>query len=90
LQAVERLTPWLDFVLNMAFNVLPVIQKVIVYVLAFVGCSGVALCSLQYFLFCDLPDDKKKSIKYTAVFPYIKREIAKFEEKEREMLRSEA
>jgi hypothetical protein len=86
LQAVERLTPWLDFVLCFAFIIAPVLQKIVIYVLAFIGCSGVALCTLKYFLFCDLPDDKKKSIKYTAVFPYIKREFAKFEEKEREML----
>lgn len=30
--------------------------------------------------------NSKKSIKYTAVFPYIKREIAKFEERERELM----
>ena len=68
-----------------AFIVLPIIQKLIIYILAFIGAAGIALCALKYFIFCDLPD-YKKSIKYTAVFPYIKREMAKFEDKERDML----
>ena len=76
----------LDFTLRLAFNILPLAQKVLVYTLAFIGCSGIALCLLKYFLFCNLPSDTKHSIKYTAVFPYIKREVAKLEEREREML----
>jgi hypothetical protein len=86
IQAIENLTPSLDIILNLAFNILPVVQKIIVYILAFIGCSGIAMCLLKFFLLCNLPKDTKKSIKYTAVFPYIKREIAKLEEKEREMM----
>jgi hypothetical protein len=30
--------------------------------------------------------NSRKSIKYSAVFPYIKREMAKFEDRERELV----
>lgn len=82
-QAIEQLTPTIDFILKMAFNILPVVQKVIVCILAFMGCSGIAMCLLKYFFIYNMSGCTKKSIKYTAVFPYIKREIAKLEEKER-------
>ncbi|CAG9807146.1 unnamed protein product [Chironomus riparius] len=83
--AVERLQFSLNIILIIAFIILPIIQKLIIYILAFIGAAGIALCALKYFLFCDLPDNKK-SIKYSAVFPYIKREMAKFEDKERDIL----
>lgn len=92
LQAIEKLTPALEIILKLLFNVLPVAQKVIIYLFAFGAISCVAASILIYF-FVRISEDEtsneciqRRSIKYTAVFPYIKREMAKFEDKEREML----
>jgi hypothetical protein len=89
-QAIEKLTPALDVILYMAFNALPVAQNVIVCLLMLAGISCLAVTLFSCFCFnisleqSNMKFNSRKSIKYTAVFPYIKREIAKFEERERE------
>lgn len=88
-QAIEKLTPQLDFVLKMAFSVLPVTQNIFICLLVLGGISCLAATFLIFFFFNISVEQSNlnfESIKYTAVFPYIKREIAKFEEREREMI----
>lgn len=91
-QAIEDLTPFLHFVVNMAFKVLPVAQIVLVCLLMLAGVSCLAATLANVFFLTisseqsNLKFNSKKSIKYTAVFPYIKREMAKFEERERELI----
>jgi len=90
--AIEELTPWLDFLLKMLFNVLPIVQKTIVYLLFLAAVSCLATTILIYLIYklsAEQPSIPKRSIKYSAVFPYIKREIQRFEDKEREALQKE-
>lgn len=93
-QAIEDLTPGIHVLLCLALKILPVVQIIIVCLLALVGLSCLATSFLNLFCF-SFPSEQsnngikftsKKSIKYTAVFPYIKREMAKFEERERELI----
>jgi Na+(H+)/acetate symporter ActP len=85
LQALEGLPPELDFLINLAFNVLPIAQTIVIYLLLFVGLSGISWCLLKYFYynFSESLSESRVSVKYMVVFPYIKREIAKLEEKDR-------
>lgn len=84
---IEKLTFRLIFILKMAFNILPVVQNAIICLLIFTGflCLAGALANFFYFDISseqsDVNFDPRKSIRYTAVFPYIKMEIAKFEDR---------
>lgn len=95
-QAIEKLTPSLDIILYLAFNALPVVQFLTVCLLMLAGISCLVVTLFNCFCLdislkqSNLKFYSRKSIKYTAVFPFIKREMAKFEDREREMvLRSE-
>lgn len=95
-QAIEKLTPSLHVILYLAFNALPVVQFSTVCLLMVAGISCLVVTLFNCFCFdislkqSNLKFYSRKSIKYTAVFPFIKREMAKFEDREREMvLRSE-
>lgn len=92
--AIEKLTPGLRMWVFLLFNFFPPMQTVIIYLLGICGVSLFAGIVLIYCFFKHSPIDSasiqydpKHSIKYTAMFPYIKREIiAKFEDKEKESL----
>lgn len=94
LQAIEDLTPGLHVLLFLALKALPVLQIIVVCVVFLLGLSYLVVSFLNLFCFpfpskqsnSDMKFTSKQSIKYTAVFPYIKREIAKFEERERELI----
>lgn len=91
-QAIERLTPVLDVILYLAFTALPVAQNIIVFLLMLAGISCLAVTLFSCFCFkipleqSNMKFNSRKSIKYSAVFPYIKREMAKFEERDREVV----
>ncbi|CAO1422491.1 unnamed protein product [Diamesa tonsa] len=91
--AIEKLTPRLKLWVFLLFNFFPPMQTFIVYLLGICGVSLFAGVVLIYCFFKHSPIDSttikydsKRSIKYTAMFPYIKREIAKFDDKEKESL----
>lgn len=91
--AIEKLTPELRIWVFFLFNFLPPMQTCIIYLLGICGISLFAGVVLIYCFFKHSSIDSttiqyntKHSIKYTAMFPYIKREIAKFEDKEKESL----
>ena len=91
--AIEKLTPNLRMWVFLLFNFFPPMQTCIIYLLGICGVSLFAGVVLIYCFFKHSPIDStsiqydpKRSIKYTAMFPYIKREIAKFDDKEKESL----
>ena len=80
---------FLKVLLNVMFNILPILQKVFICLFMLIGIAYLITLIANFFCHSSKPSDigmnSQKSIKYTAVFPYIKREMARFEEREREL-----
>lgn len=76
---MEKLTPYLLFLLNVLFNVAPYAQIGFVIIAFIAGISFFAVAALAYFCVPKLSHDfnPKKDIKYSAInmFPFIKREL---------------
>ncbi|CRK92365.1 CLUMA_CG005909, isoform A [Clunio marinus] len=87
--AIEKLTPSLDVILKMCFIYLPVVQNIIIGLLVLGGFFSIVLMFLHIIFSVSEKHQTNlrfNSIKYTAVFPFIKQEIAKFDERDREMV----
>jgi hypothetical protein len=82
----------LHIIVNLIFKVLPVVQKLVILGCLIAGVFFLRLSILSIFKKSQFSSESqtksnsKASIKYTAVFPYIKREIAKFEDREQELI----
>ena len=73
----------------MAFKVLPVVQIITIVISMLFGLFYLTAAFGDAVFVIAMPSRRltsNKSIKYTAVFPYLKREIAKFEDRECELV----
>lgn len=85
---MDDLTPFLHTTLQLAFNILPVVQKLAIFLLMVVGVYYF-ITFIANFFFIPISVDplstrlgSRKSIKYTAVYPYLNQEMVEFEKRE--------
>lgn len=85
---MDDLTPFLHTVLQLAFNILPVVQKLTIFLLMVVGVYYF-ITLIANFFFIPISVDplstkfgSRKSIKYTAVLPYLNQEMVEIEKRE--------
>jgi hypothetical protein len=80
------LTTELYIIVYCAFKILPALQAFVIYGCLIGGLFYLTKTVLNIFVNTSEESkiifNSKSSIKYTAVFPYIKREMAKFEDRE--------
>lgn len=85
---MDDLTPFLHTVLQLAFNILPVVQKLTIFLLMVVGVYYFITLIANFFFIPISVDplatkfDSRKSIKYTAVYPYLNQEMVELEKRE--------
>lgn len=85
---MDDLTPFLHTVLQLAFNILPVVQKLTIFMLMVVGVYYFITLIANFFFIPISVDplstkfDSRKSIKYTAVLPYLNQEMVEIEKRE--------
>lgn len=85
---MDDLTPFLHIVLQLAFNILPVVQKLAIFLLMVVGVYYFITLIANFFFIPISVDplstkfDSRKSIKYTAVYPYLNQEMVEIEKRE--------
>lgn len=85
---MDDLTPFLHTVLQLAFNILPVAQKLTIFLLMVVGVYYFITLIANFFFIPISVDplstkfDSRKSIKYTAVYPYLNQEMVEIEKRE--------
>lgn len=85
---MDDLTLFLHTVLQLAFNILPVVQKLTIFLLMVVGVYYFITLIANFFFIPISVDplstkfDTRKSIKYTAVLPYLNQEMVEIEKRE--------